>query len=386
MLAHIAEIVGDRLPVNADFESGYAHEPGGWRRTFACASRPGSSGLSIEDSTGDQAKPLYDLALGVDRIRAAREAIDATGTGVLLTGRPNATSWATRIRWKGRSAAWRRTRRPARTCSTRPGRAAQEIAAIVGSVAPKPVNDLMSAPSELTVADLAGMGVRRSASAPLSRAQPGAASCAQPRRSPGAAASTALPATGRSPTSATSSETISEAVVLADLSEWTPRPCPERRVFEGRYARLEPLDPVRHGDDLYAAAGPGAEDRFRYLFDAPPDSRAAFEPWLARAAASDDPLYFAVVDRDTGRAEGRMTFMRIDRTHGVIETGNILFGPRLARTRGATEAVYLQARHAFEDLGYRRFEWKCNDLNERSKRAAERLGFTFEGVFGSIWS
>jgi RimJ/RimL family protein N-acetyltransferase len=169
---------------------------------------------------------------------------------------------------------------------------------------------------------------------------------------------------------------------LTDLSEWTPRPCPERRVFEGRYARLEPLDPVRHGDDLYAAsAGPGAEDRFRYLFDAPPDSRAAFEPWLARAAASDDPLYFAVVDQDTGRAEGRMTFMRVDRTHGVIETGNILFGPRLARTRGATEAVYLQARHAFEDLGYRRFEWKCNDLNERSKRAAERLGFTFEGVF-----
>ena len=168
---------------------------------------------------------------------------------------------------------------------------------------------------------------------------------------------------------------------MTDLSEWTPRPCPERRVFEGRYARLEPLDPVRHGDDLYAAsAGPGAEDRFRYLFDAPPDSRAAFEPWLARAAASDDPLYFAVVDQDTGRAEGRMTFMRVDRTHGVIETGNIL-GPRLARTRGATEAVYLQARHAFEDLGYRRFEWKCNDLNERSKRAAERLGFTFEGVF-----
>ena len=76
-----------------------------------------------------------------------------------------------------------------------------------------------------------------------------------------------------------------------------------------------------------------------------------------------------------------MTFMRIDQTHGVIETGNILFGPRLARTRGATEAVYLQARHAFDELGYRRFEWKCNNRNEPSKRAAERLGFAFEGVF-----
>jgi RimJ/RimL family protein N-acetyltransferase len=88
-----------------------------------------------------------------------------------------------------------------------------------------------------------------------------------------------------------------------------------------------------------------------------------------------------VVDRATGRAVGRLTFMRIDGVHGVIETGSILFGPELARTPGATEAIYLQARHAFEDLGYRRFEWKCNALNEPSRRAAERFGFTFEGVF-----
>ena len=169
---------------------------------------------------------------------------------------------------------------------------------------------------------------------------------------------------------------------MTDLSHWTPRPRPERRVHQGRYVRLEPLDPVRHGDDLYAASsGPGAEDRFRYLFEAPPESRAAAETWLAKVAASEDPLYFAVVDQASGRAEGRMTFMRIDQTHGVIETGNILFGPRLARTRGATEAVYLQARHAFDYLGYRRFEWKCNALNEPSKRAAERLGFALEGVF-----
>ena len=169
---------------------------------------------------------------------------------------------------------------------------------------------------------------------------------------------------------------------MTDLATWTPRPRPERRALQGRYVRLEPLDPDRHGDDLYAASsGPQAEESFRYLFESPPESRTAFEPWLAKAAASEDPLYFAVVDEATGRAEGRLTFMRIDQAHGVIETGSILFGPRLARTRGATEAIYLQARHAFEDLGYRRFEWKCNDLNEPSKRAAERLGFTFEGVF-----
>jgi len=146
--------------------------------------------------------------------------------------------------------------------------------------------------------------------------------------------------------------------------------------------RLEPLDPVRHGNDLYdASAGSGAEERFRYLFDRPPESRAAFEDWLFKAAATEDPLFFAVVEQRTGRAEGRMAFMRIDQAHGVIETGSILFGPRLARTRGATEAVFLQARHAFEDLSYRRFEWKCDARNEPSRRAAERLGFTFEGVF-----
>jgi RimJ/RimL family protein N-acetyltransferase/GNAT superfamily N-acetyltransferase len=169
---------------------------------------------------------------------------------------------------------------------------------------------------------------------------------------------------------------------VSDLSSWTPRPRPERRPHDGRYVRLEPLDPARHGDDLFAAgSGPGSEELWRYLFEPPFPDRASFEPWLQKAASSEDPLFFAIVDKETGRAEGRLTFMRIDGAHGVIETGNILFGPRLARTRGATEAIYLQARHAFDDLGYRRFEWKCNNLNAPSKRAAVRFGFTFEGVF-----
>src|SRR3954453_7849729 len=166
------------------------------------------------------------------------------------------------------------------------------------------------------------------------------------------------------------------------LAEWTPRNRPPRQVISGRYVRLEPLDPARHGDDLYAAcSGPQAETLFRYLFEAPPSDRASLEPCLAKASSSEDPLFFAVVDQATGRAGGRLTFMRIDQAHGVIETGSILFGPALARTRGATEAIYLQARHAFDDLGYRRFEWKCNDRNEPSKLAAIRLGFTFEGLF-----
>lgn len=167
-----------------------------------------------------------------------------------------------------------------------------------------------------------------------------------------------------------------------DLANWQGVPRPERVILEGRYARLEPLDPARHGADLLASAqAPGAEDRFRYLFEEPPTDKAAFMAWLEKVAASPDPLYFAVIDKRTGRAEGRQTLMRIDPVHGVIEIGNILWGPAIARTRVTTEALYLFAKHAFDTLGYRRFEWKCNNLNEPSKRAALRFGFASEGVF-----
>jgi RimJ/RimL family protein N-acetyltransferase len=166
------------------------------------------------------------------------------------------------------------------------------------------------------------------------------------------------------------------------LSEWNGVPRPERIVLEGRYARLEPLDPVGHGDDLWSSAvADGAEDRFRYLFESPPASREAFSAWLEKASSGIDPLFFAVIDRKTGRAEGRQALMRIDPVHGVIEIGSVLWGPAIARSRVATEALHLFARYAFETLGYRRFEWKCHNLNEPSKRAAARFGFTFEGVF-----
>ena len=125
---------------------------------------------------------------------------------------------------------------------------------------------------------------------------------------------------------------------------------------------------------------PGAEERFRYLFEAP-QPRQDFEAWLARATASEDPLYFAVIDAASGRCEGRQALMRIVPEHGAIEVGSILWGPAIARTRVATEALFLFARYALDDLGYRRFEWKCNALNEPSRRAAARFGFTFEGIF-----
>jgi RimJ/RimL family protein N-acetyltransferase len=167
-----------------------------------------------------------------------------------------------------------------------------------------------------------------------------------------------------------------------DLSRWTPRPRPDGRALEGRWCRLERLDPGRHGDSLYAAsAAPGAGERFRYLFEPPPADRTDFGAWAARVAAGEDPLFYAVVDRESGRAEGRQALMRITPEHGVIEIGSILWGPRIARTRIASEALYLFARHAFDELGYRRFEWKCDALNEPSRRAALRFGFTFEGIF-----
>lgn len=169
--------------------------------------------------------------------------------------------------------------------------------------------------------------------------------------------------------------------MLRDLRDWTPRDKPRRLALEGRYTRLEPLDPGCHGDDLFAASmAEGAEERFRWLFE-PPMDRAAFDAWLARSAATDDPLFFAVIDKATDRAEGRQALMRIDATHGVIEIGSILWGPAIARGRVATEAQYLFMAHAFDTLGYRRYEWKCNDDNAPSKQAALRFGFQYEGLF-----
>jgi RimJ/RimL family protein N-acetyltransferase len=168
---------------------------------------------------------------------------------------------------------------------------------------------------------------------------------------------------------------------MSDLSRWAPRPAPERWVHDGRYVRLEPLDPARHGKELFAAgAGTAADELWRYLSDGPYPDRTSFESWLTKSLG-DDPLFFAALDKASGRVEGRLALWRVDPAHGVIEIGHILFGPRITGSRAATEAVYLLARHVFDDLGYRRFEWKCNNLNERSKRAALRYGFAFEGVF-----
>ena len=166
------------------------------------------------------------------------------------------------------------------------------------------------------------------------------------------------------------------------LSDPAPARRPQRVVLDGRYCRLEPIDPARHGADLLVASTPpDAARRFRYLFDPVVRTRADLDQWLAKAAVSEDPLVFAVIDKATGRCEGRQTLMRIAPEHRSIEIGNIYWGPAIAGSRVATEANFLFAKWVLDDLGYRRYEWKCDALNTPSRRAAERFGFTYEGHF-----
>jgi RimJ/RimL family protein N-acetyltransferase len=166
------------------------------------------------------------------------------------------------------------------------------------------------------------------------------------------------------------------------VPNWQPRPRPPRRPMEGRYCRLEPIDPATHARDLFEAFDEDSEGRmWTYLGSGPFSRFEDFEPFIASHARSEDPLFFAIRDLSSGRSVGYLTLMRIDPPNGVIEVGNVAYGPRLQRTAAATEAQYLLMRRAFEELGYRRYEWKCDSLNAPSRTAAIRLGFTFEGIF-----
>ncbi len=161
--------------------------------------------------------------------------------------------------------------------------------------------------------------------------------------------------------------------------QWSPARRPDRVPLQGARVRLEPIDPSRHQIGLFVAAG--EPEIWRYMPYGPYDDETALAAQLEANAASEDPLFYAIVDLRDGRAGGMASYLRITPEHGVIEIGHIWLGLALQRTREATEAIYLLARHAFDDLGYRRFEWKCNAANAASRRAAERFGFTFEGIF-----
>ena len=164
------------------------------------------------------------------------------------------------------------------------------------------------------------------------------------------------------------------------LPSWSARPAPPATPMVGRTCRVEPLDVAGHAADLFAALSPVPAD-WTYMSGDPPADLAVYRDRLALMATGADPLFHAIVDAGTGRACGLAAFMRIDRANGTIEIGHIQFGPAMRRSAIGSEALALMMRRAFDGLGYRRLEWKCDALNAPSRAAALRLGFTFEGIF-----
>lgn len=177
--------------------------------------------------------------------------------------------------------------------------------------------------------------------------------------------------------------------VGSDIPDWREPPFPDPTVLEGRFCRLEPLDPGRHAPSLWQAwqmPDPDiandreAKARWTYLGGRAFDDRAGCERWLETMSRDSDPVCYAIIDPAEDRAVGMATYLRIVPTDGALEIGHLNFSPRMARTPISSETLMLLIRHAFE-LGYRRVEWKCDALNAPSRRAAERLGFRLEGIF-----
>lgn len=162
------------------------------------------------------------------------------------------------------------------------------------------------------------------------------------------------------------------------LPAWTPRPRPARDILEGMTCRLTPLS-AEHADELFAAFQDGNPRDWTYMGYARPETLAATKGWIEQLIAND--LFYAIADKATGKAVGVAAYIRTDPTNGSLEIAHINFAPALKRSRMGTEAIYLLIQHAFDGLGYRRCEWKCDSLNAASRRAALRYGFSFEGIF-----
>ena len=174
--------------------------------------------------------------------------------------------------------------------------------------------------------------------------------------------------------------TDSNVAIGFPVTNWMPPPFPDKESLEGPYCRLEALDAKKHGPELFKAFEQDVENLdWVYLPYGPFDSPETLQEWLQQAAVKTDPMFYAVIDPE-GKAIGIASYLRITPASGSIEVGHIHFSPHLQKTPAATEAMYLMMKHAFE-LGYRRYEWKCDALNKRSRRAALRLGLSFEGIF-----
>lgn len=166
------------------------------------------------------------------------------------------------------------------------------------------------------------------------------------------------------------------------LPNFKPGDLPKMERLEGRYVIVECLSKDKHGADLYEVYGPDSPaDMWTYLFQNPVQSQEEWSALLDQMLVAQDRFYYAIVDKESGKALGTFALMRINRGSRVIEVGSVTYSPQLKRTRLATEAQYLLARYVFEELEYRRYEWKCDALNQPSRYAAERLGFIYEGTF-----
>ena len=166
------------------------------------------------------------------------------------------------------------------------------------------------------------------------------------------------------------------------LPNFKPGDLPKMERLEGRYVIVECLSKDKHGANLYEVYGPDSPaDMWTYLFQNPVQSQEEWSALLDQMLAAQDRFYYAIVDKESGKALGTFALMRINRGSRVIEVGSVTYSPQLKRTRLATEAQYLLARYVFEELEYRRYEWKCDALNQPSRYAAERLGFIYEGTF-----
>lgn len=167
-----------------------------------------------------------------------------------------------------------------------------------------------------------------------------------------------------------------------DVPNWTGAKYPTHEPMEGRLCRLEKINLKKHSKQLFDSL---AEDRggklWTYMMQGPFKSEQEFNDWLAPKCESIDPLFYVIIERASNEAVGLASYLRIQPEHGVIEVGNIMFAPKLQKTSIATECMYLMMKRAFDELGYRRYEWKCDALNAPSRRAALRFGFHYDGTF-----
>ncbi|MDZ4735491.1 MAG: GNAT family protein [Rhodospirillaceae bacterium] len=183
---------------------------------------------------------------------------------------------------------------------------------------------------------------------------------------------------------AETADRLRERVLNANAVErMPPSRWPTRAALEGASCVLEPVDPDRHAAMLYEGShgSPAIDALWTYMPYGPFANAGAFRVWLGDCASGADPLFYTIVDRASGRFVGMASYLNIYPKNGSIEIGHIWFSPSVQRTRLTTESLYLMMRHAMDDLGYRRLEWKCNALNEPSRAAARRLGFRYEGIF-----